>query len=448
MKIAAVIFLTAGLALPPGNLAASAGEEPWHQVSEDGRRATSPEIAVGPDGAVHMVWLDRGLAAERPPEKPRKPGEHSHRSATDLHYSRSGDGGRTWSKPVRVNDEPGTVWGFAVSKPRIAVGKSGTIHVFFPGNERSPVTKLDVVTARYTRSTDGGRSFEAARTINRPPDFDRTDILGEGLSATFSFGTMGVGPDGTVVALWQDIGDMRKTADGANAHVAISTDDGRTFSTERAAIDNDAVCPCCQLTVAFGGEAMFLGYRRIFADGRDSAVARSTDAGRTFAGEARLPLGNWKIDGCPLKPTELAVDGPRVYAASYTGGLEPAGVYLSGSVDGGRTFTGSQLVHPGAPYSDAPEMTVGPDGLLRIVWQAKTTGPRRLYTAASRDPGAGLSAPVEVPTPPGGSAYPASAVAPDGTVYVTWEQEGERVYVGKLAAAAAAIAAHQGGRRQ
>ena len=103
---------------------------------------------------------------------------------------------KSWSKPVRVNDEPGSVWGFAVSKPRIAVSKSGTIHVFFPGNERSPVTKLDVVTARYTRSTDDGRTFEAARTINRPPDFDRTEILGEGLSATFSFGTMGVAPDG------------------------------------------------------------------------------------------------------------------------------------------------------------------------------------------------------------------------------------------------------------
>ncbi len=429
MKNAAGFLLTVALA-------AGATAEPWQQVSEPGRRATSPEIAVGPDGAINVVWLDRGLTAERPAEKPRKPGEHSHRSATDLKFTRSTDGGRTWSTPVRVNTEPGSVWGFAVSKPRIAVGRSGTIHVFFPGNERSPVTKLDVVTARYTRSTDEGRTFEAARTINRPPDFDRTDVLGEGLSATFSFGTMGVAPDGTVVALWQDIGDMRKTADGANAHMALSTDDGKTFSAERAAISNDAVCPCCQLTVAFGGDAMFLGYRRIYADGRDSTVARSNDAGRTFASEGRLPFGQWKIDGCPLKPTELAVDGARVYAASYTGGLEPAGVYFARSTDGGRTFAGSRLVHPGAPYSDAPEMTVGPDGLLRIVWQAKadvkTGGPRRLYTAQSGDQGEALSAPVEIPTPPGNSAYPASAVAPDGTVHVTWEQEGERVFVTHL----------------
>ncbi|MEQ1801418.1 MAG: sialidase family protein [Gammaproteobacteria bacterium] len=437
MKNAVRFVVMLALAWPGLVLAAGDPGTPWHQVSETGRRATSPEIAVGPDGAINVVWLDRGLTAERPPEKPRKPGEHSHRSETDLQFTRSTDGGRTWSKPVRVNTVPGSVWGFAVSKPRIAIGKSGTIHVFFPGNERSPVTKLDVVTARYTRSTDNGRTFEEARTINRPPDFDRTEILGEGLSATFSFGTMGVAPDGTVVALWQDIGEMQKTADGANAHVAISTDDGRTFSTERAAIANDAVCPCCQLTVAFGGDALFLGYRKLYDDGRDSTVARSTDKGRTFSSEGRVPIGKWKIDGCPLKPTELAVDGPRVYAAAYTGGVEPAGVYLSRSMDGGRTFSGSQLVHPGAPYSDAPEMTVGPDGLLRIVWQAKMGGPRRLYTAQSGNQGAALSAPVEIPTPPGNSAYPASAVAGDGTVHVTWEQEGELVFVTTLGTAAA-----------
>ena len=70
----------------------------------------------------------------------------------------------------------------------------------------------------------------------------------------------------------------------------------------------------------------------------------------------------------------------------------------------------------------------------------KTGGPRRLYTAQSGDQGTALSAPVEIPTPPGNSAYPASAVAPDGTVYVTWEQEGELVFVTRLGAATRATA--------
>ncbi|MCC7258149.1 MAG: exo-alpha-sialidase [Gammaproteobacteria bacterium] len=412
------------------------------KLNETGRRATSPEITVGPDGSVVAIWLDRGLTADRPAPKPHKPGEHSHRSSTDLYLTRSVDAGRTWSKPVRVNDEPGSVWGFAVSKPRVAIGKTGTIHLFFPGNERSPVTGLDVVTARYTRSTDAGRTFEKARTINRPADFDKTGMLGEGLSATFSFGTMGLAPDGTVVAAWQDIGGMTGNADGADAHMATSTDDGRTFSAERAVIPSDAVCPCCQLTVAFGGSEAFIGYRKLYADGRDSTVARVTTGNGVLAGETRLPFAPWKIDGCPLKPTDLAVDGDRVYAASYTAGENPPGVYFTRSADRGQSFTGRIAVHPGAPYSDAPELTVDRNGQVRIVWQAKTGGPRRLFTATSTDHGATLSAPVEIATPAGNSAFPASAVAPDGAVFVVWEQENEEVFVTRLDPTAAAVAAN------
>jgi len=434
MDIRHVIY--AALLLP---LAATAGPA-WQQLSESGRRATSPEIAVGPDGAIVAVWLDRGLTADRPAPKPRKPGEHSHRSSTDLYLTRSTDGGRSWSKPVRVNDEPGSVWGFAVSKPRVAIGKTGTIHLFFPGNERSAVTGLDVVTARYTRSTDNGRTFEKARTINRPPDFDQTELLGEGLSATFSFGTMGVSPDGTIVTAWQDIGDMKNTADGADAHVAVSNDDGKTFTPERAAIATNAVCPCCQLTVAFDAGETFIGYRKLYADGRDSTVAVLDGDARALRGESRLPFAAWKIDGCPLKPTELAIDGDMMYAASYTAGEDPAGVYFTRSVDRGRSFSGRLPVHPGAPYSDAHELTVDGGGMVRIDWHAQLDGPSRLFTEVSADRGATLSAPLEIETPTGNSAYPATAVAPDGSVFVVGGQENEEVFVARLEPGPAATA--------
>lgn len=409
------------------------------QVSEPGRRAVSPEIAVAPDGSINLVWLDKGLTADRPaPKKNRKPGEHSHRSATDLYFSRSTDGGASWTPAVRVNTEANSVWGFAVSKPRIAVGESGTIHVFFPANEVSPTNGTDVVTARYTRSTDGGRSFEPARTINQLPDVNRSELLGEGLTATFSFGTMGMAPDGSLVAAWQDIVEMQEEGAGADVYLAISRDDGETWTEELAAIETNAVCPCCQLTMHFNGPEMLLGYRKIYADGRDSTVARALSAEQGIDGEARLPFAAWDIDGCPLKPTELATDGNWVFAAAYTAGEAEPGVYFSRSSDRGESFQGRLRVHPDAVYSDAPEMTVGPDGRIRLVWQAKLDGPRRLFMAESMDHGAAFSSPVELPTPAGNSYWPASAVAADGTVYVTWQQQNEEVYVLPLPAAEAA----------
>ncbi len=404
------------------------------RVSAEGRRAISPEIAVGPDGAINVIWIDKGLTADRPPPKPHKPGEHSHRSATDLYFTRSEDGGQTWSAPIQVNPDAGGVWGFAVSKPRVGVGPSGTIHVFYPANDTSPKTGKDVVSARYTRSMDKGRSFEAPLVLNRPAELDREDILGEGLAMTNSFGTMGVAPDGTIIAAWQDVADMTKQTGGADGVVAISTDDGRSFESERVVLPDNDMCPCCQLTIEFGDDTAFMGYRKIYDDGRDSTVARSTDGGRTFAHEGRLDLARWDIDGCPLKPTELAIDGDRVYAAAFTGGEEPAGVYFSLSADGGNTFSGGRQVHPAAGYSDAPAMTIDGMGKIRLVWHAKTGGPRRLFTAVSIDGGESLSEPVEIATPAGTSAYPATAVAADGTVWVAWQQENEEVFVTALPA--------------
>jgi hypothetical protein len=404
------------------------------RVSDNGRRAVSPELAVGGDGAINVVWLDKGPTADRPPPKPRKPGEHSHRSSTDLYFSRSEDRGRTWSAPVRVNPADGDVWGFAVSKPRIDVGPTGTIHVFYPANDKSTKTGLDVVSARYTRSTDNGKSFSTPIVLNQPAEIDRSDMLGEGLAMTHSFGTMGIAPDGTIITAWQEVAHMADAKDGANGAVAISRDDGKSFEAVRIVLPTSDVCPCCQLTIAFGDDTTYMGYRKIYDDGRDSTVARLTGSGRDLDSEARLDFAGWDIDGCPLKPTELAIDGDHVYVASYTGGEDPAALYFSRSTDGGRTFSGKRQVHPAAPYSDAPELTVDPTGAVRIVWHAKEAELRRLFTSVSMDDGATLSAPMEIQTPAGNSAYPATDVAADGAVYVAWQQENEEVFVTALPA--------------
>ena len=412
------------------------------RVSEDGRRAVSPEIAVGPDGAINVIWLDKGLTANRPPPKPRKPGEHSHRSSTDLYFSRSEDGGASWSAPVRVNDSDGEVWGFSVSKPRIEVGPSGTLHVFYPANDHADAIDKDVVSARYRRSTDNGKSFSAAITMNRPVTEDREEILGEGLAMTNSFGTMGVAPDGTVITAWQNVATMEDQSGGADGVVAISTDDGASFSREIIAIPGNKICPCCQLTLAFGEDTALMGLRYLFDSGRDSTVAISTDGGRNFDMAGRLDLKPWDINGCPLKPTELVVHEDHVFAATYTGGETPPGLYFTVSGDGGRSFTGSQQVHADAAVADAPALTVDTQGRVRLVWHAKLDGQRRLFTSTSVDFGETLSTPVEVATPKGKSMHPATAVSKNGSVFVTWQQENEEVYVIQLPAPEQQLANH------
>lgn len=111
-------------ALCVGVFVAAVQAEPL-RVSAAGRRALEPEVAVDPRGSIHVIWLDREPQAARPPDPDLAQHRHSHLSSMDLWYARSEDGGLSFRAPVRINTQPGLVWGFAVSKPRIAAGRSG-----------------------------------------------------------------------------------------------------------------------------------------------------------------------------------------------------------------------------------------------------------------------------------------------------------------------------------
>src|SRR5262245_52562075 len=154
-KIALSLFIACAFALCPAGAinstpAVSADETTKTpsaivEVSPANRVAGSPDIAIGPDGGVNVIWIDKGEAkpasdAQAAPPASRGPqaggGGHSHKSYNNLYFARSTDGGGSFSQPVRINTKDGELWGFATSRPRIAVGKSGVIHIFYHANRR------------------------------------------------------------------------------------------------------------------------------------------------------------------------------------------------------------------------------------------------------------------------------------------------------------------------
>lgn len=76
-------------------------------VNEASHKGQSPEISLGPDGSVHLVWIDENTAPKEHAEH-----GHSHVAATNLFYARSTDGGTTYSAPLQLNAKDGDVWGF------------------------------------------------------------------------------------------------------------------------------------------------------------------------------------------------------------------------------------------------------------------------------------------------------------------------------------------------
>ena len=107
---------------------------------ESAKPARAPALALA-DRTLYLAWT---VGEDR---------------SADIHVARSGDGGRTFDAPVLV----------AVTKgysdaPKLAVDGEGTLHVAYGESAAGPFEPSEV---HYTRSRDGGRSFESARSLSR-----------------------------------------------------------------------------------------------------------------------------------------------------------------------------------------------------------------------------------------------------------------------------------------
>lgn len=394
--------------------------EPGTMVSSPEHKAQSPEIALGADGSIHMIWIDENTAA---PAADHSKYGHSHVAATNLLYARSSDGGKTFTPPVQINEKPGDVWGFSVSKPRIVAGANGTLHVFYPGNDVNPTNGKPEAVALYTRSTDGGRSFAKAQRLNEMGKTDASDLVHGGLTHAHVFGTLAVDGKGSVYAMWIDTRDMAKEGDSGKVFMAVSRNDGASFERDREILPAD-VCPCCQLTAFIDDKnRLYVGSRQVEGKFRDSVVMVSSDGGRSFSPRQRVVGSRWEIEGCPLKATSVAAAGGVITAAYYTAGEQPPGAYVVRSTDGGKSWSKPMLAHEGAVTSDAPVLTLA-GKTLHLFWHAKMAdGVRRVFTRASSDMGASFGPVSELPAPTGAPAQlPAIAGRPDGSVQVAWQQ--------------------------
>ncbi len=404
----------------------------WTPVSDPTRRGQAPDVAVGPDGSIHVVWLDKGPLGT--PDKlghVHNAGGHTHQAWSDVYYARSDDGGKSFSKPVRVNAEDGEVWGFAVSKPKVGVGPTGTVHVFYPANETSSAIGKAVAVSHYARSTDGGRTFSKPVRLNGEPAEDLEHLVHGGLAQAHVFGTMAVGRDGGVYAFWLDTRDMTEQDMTSKIFMAASRDDGATWEAEREAFGTGA-CPCCQLTSTIGSDGeLYLGGRVVHeGNQRDPVVAVSTDGARSFAGRVTVSGPPWVLEGCPLKPTALAARGKDLYAAVFNGAVQPGGVLFSHSTDGGRSFGEAIKLHPEAAVSDAPALAATGRGVYAF-WHAKAGGERRVFMRTSTAAGDALGPVAELAAPEGPGSWPAAAPAPDDGAVVVWQQ-GEQILADKV----------------
>lgn len=167
----------------PVRVAGGAGQRP----------VRAPTLALARDGAVLLAWTEGDLAD------------------ADIQVARSSDGGRTFEAAVVVRSPSGYS-----DAPRLAVDRRGVVHLAWGESEGGPFRRQRVL---YARSRDGGRSWEAPRTV-----------VGPGVAGSIGAGfpSLGLDASGGVVVLAELQEDLKERPRGLA--VAVSTDGGSTFA--------------------------------------------------------------------------------------------------------------------------------------------------------------------------------------------------------------------------
>ncbi len=287
--------------------------------------AGDPAVLFDADGRGYALYI----AFDRPDNYDTL-GVAAHRNG--ILVNRSDDGGRSWRpEPTAVIHQPEQPGIPFEDKPMMAAdgtdqaGRRGNVYVAWTEFRRHESVIL------FSRSTDGGRSFEVAQEISDRPGSPKDSVgADEGTDVA-------VGPDGTVYVVWSDSTGIR---------IDRSHDAGRTF-------------------------------------GEDVLVARTPDIVFGIPGVARA-------NGYP----SLEVD-PRsgmLYVEWVDRRLGAAAVFLTTSSDGGRTWTAPVTVSGNGPADRRDRffswMSLDPvTGLLVFGWYRSEEDGTLSYRIAWSDDG-------------------------------------------------------------
>jgi hypothetical protein len=355
-------------------------------------------------------------------------------SASDVYLARA-EGGA----PVRVNDVPGDAAPHEQAPAQVAAGPGGAVYVLWQNNREIPGRRFPASDLRLARSTDGGRTFAPAVTVN--------DDAG-GLPSSHTFHDLQVAPDGTVYVSWLDSRrrdaysqahplPVKAAGHGHGAHgghggeprdprmpeseirVARSTDGGAAFGASM--VVDDGVCPCCRTSLAIAPDGgVYVAWRKVYeGDVRDVVVARLGPGGKAFGAPVRVHADGWVFPGCPHAGPSIAVDARgRLHVAWYTGKEGRQGLWYARSDDAGRTFSGAAPVLTGG-WVPPSRATLAADGEnVWVTWDDRRTPDGALSIA--RVDGA---APAPESSAAGRGRSPALAAA-RGRVLLAWLDRG------------------------
>jgi len=387
-----VLLLTAALLASPAMAASPSATAPVD------REKLWKEIIAKPSLAVTATFDEKGrlwLAAVRK--------QH-------VYVSYSDDHGITQSAPVKVNSEPVDILSDGENRPKIIVRK-GVIYLSYTQWLGKPATG-DI---RFSRSTDGGKSFSPPLIVN-----DNREII------SHRFDSMAVNGKGQIYIAWLDKREQSAAEkrgekyNGSAIYYAVSDDGGMSF--RRNAKIADHVCECCRTAMAVDtDDDPVVTWRHIYDTNiRDHALVKLDSK----MAPVRLSHENWNIAACPHHGPSLSIASDGVYHATwFSNATELHGLFYAHSADRGKTFSsplnfGNPEAQPAHPYV----LSLG--SRVYLAWKEFDGENTSILGMRSGDGGKSWSTPEKLATTADVSDWPL-LIGKSDHVYLSWNTKNE-----------------------
>ncbi len=342
-----------------------------------------PLIAVDNLGNINAVWVEPT-------------------SAANIMFSRSTDGGLTFSRPLNVSNNPG-----GALAPSLALDGNGNINLAWTGSANFVGRPNDIF---FTRSTDGGNSFSI------PIDVSVGQPAGGGFSPSLALDAVG-----NLNLVWSGCFDV-PCSTNSPVFFSRSSDGGATFSAPVQVSNDQTQIP--QVVVDAGGNIDVVWSELVNGGGFASPVffSQSSDGGATFS----TPI---TVSGTTFFPSDekMAVDSRgNIYIVENLHPTQNGGpdgdIWLAASSDGGATFSMINLSNN--PGSDGParaRIALDSAGNINVVWVNQAL--LQVLFRRSTDGGATFSDPVNLANLSSGFInQPQIAVDTCGNISVAWDQ--------------------------
>jgi BNR repeat-like domain len=242
--------------------------------------------------------------------------------------------------------QPDEVHPHGESSPRLVAGPGHRLALVWPNNIKVEGRKWPAAMLRFSRSLDGGQTWSRPVTLNDDTtgalvshQFHGAALVGDsGLAVAWLDERGAAAP----IATGRDGHAEHALEPDAHIYLASSPDFGGRWSPNR--MGWNAACPCCRISLARGADGRAVAaWRQHFPGNVRDVVTAAVSS--TPSQPQRVHPDDWAYAGCPHSGPALATaaDG-ATHVVWYTGKEGGAGVYYAKQMRGKSTGPAVPLV--------------------------------------------------------------------------------------------------------